>query len=119
MHPLPRVETSFNGGHMRSRFRSTLLTAIPSLLLVTAWLTADVALAAGQVPSGERVLGRTVIEPGYDDRTGNLIYVMTPEGAPFPSNANTHAISPLFLIVYPNSAADAVGTMNCAHEGGD
>jgi len=103
----------------RTSFWSTLLLFIPPLLLLTGWLSADAALAAGQVPSGERVLGRTVIEPGYDDRTGDLIYVMTPEGAPLPSNANPKAISPLFLIVYPNSAADTVGTMNCAHQGGD
>ena len=25
----------------------------------------------------------------------------------------------MFLIVYPNSAAGAVGTINCAHQGGD
>ena len=47
------------------------------------------------VPSGERQLGQTVIEPAYDDATGNLIYLMTPIGAPFPSKANSHAVSPL------------------------
>jgi hypothetical protein len=71
------------------------------------------------VPSGERQLGQTVIEPAYDDATGNLIYLMTPIGAPFPSKANSHAVSPLYLIVYPNSAAASVGTMNCAHQPAD
>jgi len=88
--------------------------------LTAAAMLAGAALpAAAQAPSGERQLGQTIIEPGYDDRTGTLIYVMTPIGAPDPSHANAHAVSPLFLIVYPNSAAGAVGTMNCAHEGGD
>ena len=97
---------------MKSRFRLVLLVAVGSLLMA-------VTAADAQVPSGERQLGRTIIEPGYDDRTGELIYIMTPMGTPSPSHANAHAISPLFIVVYPNAAADAVGTMNCAHEGGD
>jgi hypothetical protein len=89
------------------------------LLVVIGTLLTGTTTANAQLPSGERQLGKTIIEPGYDDRTGKLIYVMTPEGAPFPSHADAHAISPLFLVVYPNSAAASVGTMNCAHEGGD
>ena len=97
---------------MKSRFWLVLLVAMGALLT-------GVTAADAQVPSGERQLGRTIIEPGYDDRTGELIYIMTPMGAPFPSLSNAHAIGPLFIVVYPNAAADAVGTMNCAHEGGD
>jgi len=97
---------------MQARLAFPLLVMIGTLLMGTT-------IANAQLPSGERQLGQTIIEPGYDDRTGKLIYVMTPEGAPFPSHANAHAISPLFLVVYPNSAAASVGTMNCAHEGGD
>ena len=97
---------------MRSKLRVVLWAGVGALLV-------GASVAAAQVPSGERHLGKTVIEPGYDDRTGALIYVMTPEGAPLPSHADAHAVSPLFLIVYPNSAAASVGTMNCAHEGGD
>jgi len=89
------------------------------LLVVIGTLLAGTTIANAQLPSGERQLGQTIVEPGYDDRTGSLIYVMTPEGTPFPSHATAHAISPLFLVVYPNSAAASVGTMNCAHEGGD
>jgi len=97
---------------MKSRFWLVLLVAMGALLT-------GVTAADAQVPSGERQLGRTIIEPGYDDRAGELIYIMTPMGTPSPSHANAHAISPLFIVVYPNAAADAVGTMNCAHEGGD
>ena len=89
------------------------------LLVVIGTLLAGATVAQAQLPSGERQLGQTIIEPGYDDRNDKLIYIMTPMGAPFPSHANGHAISPLFLIVYPNSAAGAVGTINCAHQGGD
>lgn len=97
---------------MKSRFWLVLLVAMGALLT-------GVTAADAQVPSGERQLGRTIIEPGYDDRTGELIYIMTPMGTPSPLHADAHAISPLFIVVYPNAAADAVGTMNCAHEGGD
>ena len=89
------------------------------LLAFVGMLLTGVTVANAQLPSGERQLGQTIIEPGYDDRNGRLIYIMTPMGAPFPSHASLHAISPLFLIVYPNSAAASVGTMNCAHDGGD
>jgi hypothetical protein len=97
---------------MRSKLGFILLIAIGTVLT-------GVTVASAQLPSGERQLGQTIIEPGYDDRTGNLIYIMTPIGAPNPSHANAHAVSPLLIVVYPNSAADSVGTMNCAHEGGD
>jgi len=93
------------------------LILIPLFVMTTVLMSATCANA--QLPSGERQLGQTIIEPGYDDRTGNLIYIMTPIGAPFPAHANKHAISPLYLIVYPHSAGASVGTMSCAHEGGD
>ena len=36
----------------------------------------------------------------YNDSTGELIYLLTPDKAPFPSKANSHAVAPLYLIVY-------------------
>src|SRR5438477_6637535 len=107
-----RISNYSTGGSMLSK-----LTVLVFLAMGTVLTGASVANA--QLPSGERQLGKTIIEPGYDDRTGELIYVMTPMGAPFPSHNDQHAVSPLFLVVYPNSAAASVGTMNCAHEGGD
>jgi hypothetical protein len=95
------------------------MSSLRIILFATGMLLGVATIANAQLPSGERQLGRTIIEPGYDDRTGDLIYIMTPIGAPFPSHANKHAISPLYLIVYPHSAAASVGTMSCAHEGGD
>ena len=95
------------------------MLSTPRLMLVLAAAMLAATAAGAQVPSGERQLGKTIVEPGYDDRTGELIYIMTPEGAPFPSHSNAHAVSPLFIVMYPNSASASVGTMNCAHEGGD
>ena len=97
---------------MHSKLWFTLLAALGMVLT-------GVTAASPSVPSGERDLAQTVIEPGYDIRTGNLIYIMTPAGAQSPSHADAHALSPLYIVVYPNSAANVVGTMNCAHEGGD
>ena len=42
-----------------------------TLCLATALLVA--AAAAKQLPSGERHFAKTGIEPGYDDRTGELV----------------------------------------------
>lgn len=96
------------------------LLAVMSLVVVvfagSAVIRAAAPPAVQSLPSGERILGQTVIEPAYDDETGNIIYLMTPIHAPFPSKANSHAVSPLYLVVYPTSASGFVGTMNCAHQ---
>ena len=97
---------------MKSRFWFVLLIAFGTLLT-------GAHAANAQVPSGERQLGRTVVEPAYDLRNGELIYIMTPMGSRSAAHADEQAVAPLFIVVYPNSAAAAVGTMNCAHEGGD
>lgn len=64
------------------------------------------------LPSGEHYLGKAAVEPAYDDQTGNLIYILTPEHAPIPTHANpTHATAPLYIVEYPPGST--VGTMNC------
>ena len=64
------------------------------------------------LPSGERAFGKVTVEPAYDDVTGEIIYLLTPDKAPFPSKANAHAIAPLYLVEYPPGSA--VTTFNCA-----
>jgi hypothetical protein len=65
-------------------------------------------------PSGERVFGKVTVEPAYNAETGALLYLLTPEKAPFPSKANGHAISPLYLVEYPaGSSVVASGRLNC------
>ena len=97
---------------MKSRFGSVLLVAV-------GVLSAGLGVAHAQIASGERQLGSTVVEPAYDLNTGEAIYLMTPMAARSAAHADEHAASPLYIVVYPSSAADAVGTMNCAHAGGD
>jgi hypothetical protein len=71
---------------------------------------------ADSLPSGERTLGNTTIEPAYNDANGSIVYLLTsnrlaPLGATNPINTvNSHAVAPLFLIVYPPGTS---GTFNC------
>jgi hypothetical protein len=67
--------------------------------------------SAGSVPSGERIVGRTVLEPVYDDMTGAIRYVSTPKGVPDPVKTNPRATAPFYLPVYP--VGSTVGTTVC------
>lgn len=71
---------------------------------------AQAALPA-TLPSGERLLGQSSIEPAYGDVVGNLIFLSTPIKSPFPTHTNSHAVAPLYLVEYPPGST--VGTMNC------
>lgn len=56
------------------------------------------------LPTGEHVFGQIAIEPAYDADTGDLMYLLTPIKAPLPSKANSHAISPLYIVEYPGDS---------------
>lgn len=89
------------------------LLALASALIVTAL---PMAGAASGLPSGERAHGNVTIEPAYDDYQGGIVYLQTPNRlAPLnptqPINGvNSHAVAPLFLVVYPPGTP---GTFNC------
>jgi hypothetical protein len=63
--------------------------------------------------SGEVTLGNSTIEPAIDDTTGNPIFFLQPKGAPFPVNANAHAIAPLYAVVYPVQSTIPADSLNC------
>jgi hypothetical protein len=73
--------------------------------------------AADSLPSGERIVGGngshggTVLEPVYDDMTGQIRYVSTPRGTTQPLPTNPRATAPFYLPVYPVGAS--VPTLNC------
>lgn len=73
--------------------------------------------AASSLPSGERIVGGngshggTVVEPVYDDMTGQIRYVSTPRGTAQPVPTNPRATAPFYLPVYPVGAT--VPTLNC------
>ncbi|HET9783298.1 MAG TPA: hypothetical protein VFR33_16175 [Candidatus Dormibacteraeota bacterium] len=71
---------------------------------------------ADSLPSGERSHGNVTIEPAYDDVTGGIVFLQTPNHlAPLGptnviQNVNGHAVAPLYLVVYPPGTS---GTFNC------
>jgi hypothetical protein len=68
--------------------------------------------AADPIPSGERLMGQSVLEPVYDDEQAGVIgFVSTPLHAPM--KANPRAWSPFYVPVYP--VGSTVGTVLCKH----
>jgi hypothetical protein len=58
--------------------------------------------------------GGQVIEPVYNDITGEITYVSTPRGTPNPVNSNPKAAAPIYLPVYPiSSTVPLNNTLNC------
>ena len=88
-----------NRFQLNRAFLALALAALASLV--------PVAGSADALPSGEHLLGNVAIEPAYDDFNGSIVYLLTPNrlaplGANNPiNNVNTHAVAPLYLIVYP------------------
>lgn len=84
-------------------------------VLLVVFLT--LGLAGFTVPvhaqSGQVAIGRATVEPAVDYTTGGTIFLLTPDKAPFPSNANPHAVAPLFLVAYPASSSIAPSILNC------
>lgn len=64
------------------------------------------------MPSEEHIFRQGTVEPAFDEMTGNLTYILTPDA---PMNANPAAWAPLYIPVYPLSAAASLGTHNCMH----
>ena len=107
---------------MQGLFKSRLVLTLVTLILLAgaiavsfAGITHSHAAAAASTPSGERILGQSVLEPVFDDTTGNVNYVNTPLKAPNPVNTNPRAWAPFYVPVYPVSASASVGTLQCAH----
>ncbi len=67
--------------------------------------------AADPGPTGQVSFGQVSIEPAYDDVTGQLIYLLTPDKVAQPSKANPIATAPLYLPVYPTNST--VSPLNC------
>ena len=88
----------------------------PSTSSMTAATASNkITSMAMTAPSGERMIGNSAIEPAYNADSGELMYLLTPAGAPFPAKSNPHAWSPLYMVVYPpGSTAAAGGAFNCA-----
>jgi len=113
-------------------FRRLMCLAMLGGLVTTFGVFAGAAAgAATNPPSGQVMYGNTTfdqttghfvggggtIEPAYDDTTGTLIYLQTPNNAK--AHPNDHNVAPLYIPVYPvGSGIDEAG-LNCQHLGGD
>ncbi len=93
----------------------TLRWIVPIVMALPAIFTS--AALADALPSGQRQLGQTMLEPAYDDLDGSLTYLLTPISAP--EKANGHAVASLYVILYPTSVASEIGTVNCQHQPAD
>lgn len=92
---------------MRIRLRRTAVLSM--VVLAVPFFAAGSARA--DLPTGERQLGRSAIEPAYNADTGGILYLGTPEKSPFPTHTSAHAVAPLYLVEYPPGST--VGTLNC------
>lgn len=92
-------------------------------LWVIAGLTAAVTLFAPPsyagaaeatgVFSGQTAFGQVSVEPAFDDATGNVVFLLTPNGAPLPSKANSHAQDTLYIPVYPTNSTISPSHLQC------
>ena len=65
------------------------------------------------LPPGHFAGGGGTIEPAYDDTTGALVYIQTPNNAHV--HPNGHNVAPLYLPVYPAGSNIDPASLNCAH----
>jgi hypothetical protein len=71
---------------------------VVTVAIAAAFAVSPVLAAA---PTGERHFGNVTVEPAYNDSTGSLLYILTPDKAPNPISVDAHAVSPLYLVLYP------------------
>ena len=112
------------------------LTVAMFLIGSLALLLAVSATPAGSAPSGQRTYGNAsfdpstglftggggTIEPAYDDSTGTLVYLQTPNGAHVhlvdkidPTTGLPVNVAPIYLPMYPAGSGIDPSTLNCAH----
>ncbi|GAC1327022.1 MAG: hypothetical protein NVSMB22_18390 [Chloroflexota bacterium] len=88
--------------------RRFLVMLLALALAYTAFVPRAMSAA---LPSGQTAFGQGTVEPAYDDSTGNLVFLLTPNHAPFPSESNPRASAPLYIPMYPQSST--VSAFNC------
>ena len=85
------------------------------IIPIVIGLAVTVSLAplahADPSPSGQVAFGQSTVEPAYDDMAGSLVYLLTPNHVPFPSNANATSWAPMYIPMYPQNST--VTTLNC------
>ena len=75
--------------------------------------TAIMGVSMAFAQSGEVKLGNSTIEPAFNDTTGNPVFYLETTKSPMPVKANSHAIAPLYAVVYPVGSAVPADQLNC------
>lgn len=116
--------------------------ALAVLIGAVALVIVSAAVSAGPTPSGQRMYGSAsfslanpadptsgsfsggggTIEPAYDDATGTLVYLQTPNGPPVhlpkkidPGTGMPVNVAPIYLPMYPAGSGIDPSTLNCTH----
>ena len=117
-------------------FKRLGYSALLAGALVAGSPLAVTSAGASGMPSGEVMYGNTTydattghfvggggtIEPAYDDTTGTLVYLQTPNKAPVnppkPVDPTTNMavnVAPIYITVYPAGSGVDPANLNCAH----
>jgi hypothetical protein len=85
-----------------------------TITAVGALVAAAATFAGAQTTwyTGMRAFGQVTVEPAIDDITGQQVFLLTPNKAPFPSKAPDKAQAPLYLVAYPTNST-LTGPFNC------
>lgn len=77
-------------------------------------LAAGLAVNSAAAYSGQIAFGNGTVEPALNGADGSTVYLLTPNNAPFPSNANQqHAVAPLWIPMYPQGSTVNAADLNC------
>jgi hypothetical protein len=63
--------------------------------------------------NGQTAFGQSTAEAAFDDITGDVVFLLTPNGAPFPSNAPPAAQDTLYLPAYPTTSTIPGSDLDC------
>jgi hypothetical protein len=63
--------------------------------------------------TGQTAFGQSTVEAAFDDITGNVVFLLTPNGAPLPSKAPPAAQDTLYLPAYPTASTIPASDLDC------
>ena len=92
----------------RTKYLRIFAIALAGLFAIAAF-----TIQANSQQTGQRFYGQVTVEPAVNDSDGSVVYLLTPNDAPFPSNADAAATAPLYLVVYPLSSTIPADQLNC------
>src|SRR5215469_13971270 len=113
---LSRLDSRAPGGRKQRTLAPLSLLAAAAASVVLPALAA-VPAGADSLPSGQRFLGQSVLQPVYnDEQAGEIGFIKQPLNVAQPVNANMAAWDPFYVVVYPvSSTVPKTTTLQCQH----